>query len=145
MEERYTIHKLKTWPVFFEAIMNGIKTFEVRYNDRRFKVGDRLDLFEFDPDAMENGEYTGRHCHRFISYILDTNPFIDLKGYIILGLQPEPIKEITDQDIWQEAQSAKVHGWTSDQYRLYQEGFFDGAKWRDGKITGTGKSNKDAI
>ena len=95
--EAPTIHELKTWPIFFEAILNGTKTFEVRYNDRRFKVGDRLDLLEFNPDAMENGEYTGRHCHRFISYILDSNPFIDLQGYAILGLQPQSMEEYAAQ------------------------------------------------
>ncbi|WP_444812245.1 DUF3850 domain-containing protein, partial [Streptococcus canis] len=34
---------------YFEAIMDGTKTFECRYNDRDFKVGDELLLREYDP------------------------------------------------------------------------------------------------
>jgi hypothetical protein len=84
--EETTIHKLKTWPVYFQSVLDGSKPFEVRVNDRDFKVGDRLDLMEYDPDAEE---YTGRHCHRFITYILGLNPFIDLQGNVILGLAME--------------------------------------------------------
>ena len=86
-QKQETVHKLKIWPKYFKAVMDGTKTFEVRYNDRRFKVGDRLDLFEFDPKVGDNGEYTGNHCHRYVSYILDANPFLDLQGYAILGLK----------------------------------------------------------
>ena len=80
------IHELKTWTSFFDAVLDGTKTFEVRRNDRGFKVGDRLDLMEFSP---ESNSYTGRHCHRFISYILDANPFLDMKDMVILGIKTE--------------------------------------------------------
>jgi len=91
------IHTLKTWPEYFEAILNGTKTFEVRKNDRNFKVGDRLDLIEFDPNLPIRGQLTGKHCHRFISYILDTNTFVNLQGYVILGLRNQT-KEKTASD-----------------------------------------------
>jgi len=92
--EKMKIHKLKTWPIFFQAILDGTKTFEFRLNDRRFQVGDKLDLMEYDPDAEG---YTGRHCHRFVSYVLDANPFFDFKGHVILGLKPVEIPEITER------------------------------------------------
>lgn len=45
-------HELKVWPLFFEAIADGRKTFELRDNtDRWFHEGDRLILNEWDPDA----------------------------------------------------------------------------------------------
>jgi hypothetical protein len=47
---------LKTWPPFFQLILDGEKTFELRENDRGFKTGDYLVLEEYTPD---NG-YTGR-------------------------------------------------------------------------------------
>ena len=51
-------HKVKSWPEFFEAILSGIKTHEVRrMTDRDYQVGDTLRLMEFDPDS---GQYTGR-------------------------------------------------------------------------------------
>lgn len=52
-----TIHKLKTRPVFFAAIADGSKTFEIRKNDRGFKVGDALVLQCYDPDSKTyNGQ-----------------------------------------------------------------------------------------
>lgn len=49
-------HELKSWPAFFGPIVAGVRTHELRRNDRGFSVGDSLLLREFDPDR---GEYTG--------------------------------------------------------------------------------------
>jgi hypothetical protein len=76
-------HELKSWPEFFEPIFKEEKSFEVRKNDRDFKIGDRIMLKEYDPEI---GSYTGRYCFRTITYILSENPFIDLKDYVILSL-----------------------------------------------------------
>lgn len=66
--------------------MDGTKTFECRYNDRDFKVGDELLLREYDPPKG----YTYRCIVRKITYIL--SDFIGLKdGYVILGVTNEPI------------------------------------------------------
>jgi hypothetical protein len=43
------LHTLKTWPDQFTAVADGSKTFEVRYDDRGFAVGDLLRLAEWDP------------------------------------------------------------------------------------------------
>lgn len=40
------IHELKILPEYFNEIMYGRKKFEVRFNDRNFKVGDTLLLKE---------------------------------------------------------------------------------------------------
>jgi hypothetical protein len=59
------IHKLKTLPVYFCDIAIGVKTFEVRRNDRDYAVDDVLLLQEW-----EDGQYTGReHCMR-VTYII---------------------------------------------------------------------------
>lgn len=85
-----TEHQLKSWPEFFEPILLAVKTFELRKNDRYFKIGDRLHLREWEP--REN-RYTGRECWRDVVYILDgigpggIEPLKGLKqGYCILGL-----------------------------------------------------------
>ena len=78
-----TVHKLKTWPVYFDDIFKGRKNFDIRKNDRDFKVGDDLLLEEWNPDIQK---YTGRHCHREITYILNDNPFIELGENVILSI-----------------------------------------------------------
>ena len=78
-------HMLKCHPEYFEAIKNGTKNFECRYNDRNYKVGDELLLREYDP---EQG-YSTRCIVRKIVYIL--SDFIGLKeGYVVLALTAEP-------------------------------------------------------
>lgn len=41
-------HRLKTYPVWFQRVWEGSKTFEVRLNDRGFQSGDRVTLREWD-------------------------------------------------------------------------------------------------
>lgn len=64
--EAAAIHELKTWPQYFQAITSGEKTFEIRKNDRGFKVGDTLRLCNYDPDL---GRFTGHTVERKIAYI----------------------------------------------------------------------------
>lgn len=59
-------HDLKIWPEFFTAIVEGKKTFEIRVNDRDFKVGDILILREWH-NLLE--KYTGRIVSRKVTYI----------------------------------------------------------------------------
>lgn len=75
-----TIHKLKIIPEFFEDVAKHIKNFEVRFNDRDYKVGDLLELQEY-----ADGKYTGRFYKTRIIYILDDNTYVK-DGYVILGL-----------------------------------------------------------
>jgi ASC-1-like (ASCH) protein len=77
------IHKLKTLPEYFNEILTGVKTFEVRYNDRDFKVGDLLVLREFD-DVTQS--YTGLFLYKDVTYILDDPKFVK-EGFVILGIK----------------------------------------------------------
>ncbi len=61
------IHELKTWPPYFQAILDFTKTFEVRRDDRGFMVGDHLLLAEWDPKIQS---YTGRKLETTIMYIM---------------------------------------------------------------------------
>lgn len=40
-------HHLKILPEYFQGVINGKKPFEIRYNDRDFKKGDRVILEEY--------------------------------------------------------------------------------------------------
>jgi hypothetical protein len=44
-------HILKTWPEFWDEVRHGNKTFEIRENDRCFKVGDTLTLERWCPQS----------------------------------------------------------------------------------------------
>ena len=79
-----TVNHLKTRVVFFEAILTGAKTFEIRYNDRDFQVEDGLILQEWDDrNPMEEGHFTGREIQRTITYITD---FQQRPGYVVMGI-----------------------------------------------------------
>jgi hypothetical protein len=64
-------HRVKSWPGFFEAILSGVKTHDVRrMSDRDYQVGDTLRLMEFDPEKQQ---YTGRELRVRITYITSAN------------------------------------------------------------------------
>jgi Domain of unknown function (DUF3850) len=63
-------HKVKSWPQFFEATLNGAKTHEVRRSaDRDYRVGDTLLLQEYDPTTET---YSGREFVVRITYMTST-------------------------------------------------------------------------
>lgn len=76
------IHELKILPEYYNEVLSKNKLFELRKNDRDYKVGDFLILKEF-----ENGNYTGRATARLmISYILyGPNEYGLMDNYCILG------------------------------------------------------------
>ena len=78
-------HNLKTWIPYFEDIINGLKTFELRKNDRDFSVGDILILEEYD---KENDLRTGRTIEAKVIYILDGKraDFGIEKEYCLMGI-----------------------------------------------------------
>ncbi len=49
--------KKKTWPEYFQAIVDGKKTYDFRLDDFKCGEGDILVLREWDPETKE---YTGR-------------------------------------------------------------------------------------
>jgi hypothetical protein len=85
------MHELKTVPPFFEDVLSGGKTFEVRLNDRNFQKGDILMLREYIRSIEPY--YTGRSLTAKVTYVLLGGSFgIDPK-YIIMGLKRRPWRE----------------------------------------------------
>lgn len=93
-----TTHNLKTWSCYFTEVLAGNKTFELRKNDRDYKVGDILNLIEVDEtkswEQVESPNVTskvyaltGRTCQRAITYILEGGQFGLDKDYVILGMK----------------------------------------------------------
>lgn len=86
------MHELKSWPDYFAPLKSKVKTFELRKNDRDFKVNDILIIKEFND---RTGQYTGEEIARRVVFILDgigqggIAPLVGLhRGYVILGLEP---------------------------------------------------------
>lgn len=59
-------HIVKSWSMFFEDILSGERTSDIRFNDRRYAVGDTMLLREFNP---VNSTYTGREQMVLITYM----------------------------------------------------------------------------
>jgi hypothetical protein len=61
-------HKLKSWPEAFSDVVAQRKRCEVRRcDDRKFVVGDELELQEYD---NENEKYTGRQTLVLVSHVI---------------------------------------------------------------------------
>ena len=73
-----TIHRLKCWPKYYEAVISGEKTFEVRLNDRGFSVDDWVILEEWNPDDRH---YTYRDAKFRITYVMSLKDYADVKGW----------------------------------------------------------------
>ena len=76
-------HELKTETKYYQAIEQRLKMFEVRKNDRDFKVDDILDLREICGNVP-----TGRSIKFGIAYILEGGQFGIDKGYCVMQLRP---------------------------------------------------------
>ena len=89
-------HELKIWPEPFAAVRDGRKRYEVRRNDRDYRVGDVLVLNEYIPCAFCDqegcskcgnfgGHYTRCRTRMRVTYITEGGNF---------GLPPEDRKSV---------------------------------------------------
>jgi ASC-1-like (ASCH) protein len=76
-------HYLKILPGYFEAVLAGEKTFEVRKDDRGFQEGDTVILQEYNPHTFP--AYSGRKVQADVRYILRDYDLRD--GCVIFGLK----------------------------------------------------------
>ncbi|HRI61220.1 MAG TPA: DUF3850 domain-containing protein, partial [Saprospiraceae bacterium] len=74
-------HELKCVNPYFSEVFCGLKTFEVRKNDRDFQLDDNIILKEY-----ENEQYTGDEVYATITYILPGGQFGIEPGYVVMGI-----------------------------------------------------------
>ena len=93
-------HKLKIQDRFYEAIKTGVKTFEVRKDDRGFEVCNRIEFTDLDGKPRE-GEWE-------ITYKLTHEDFPEgiPEGYCILGIYP--IHRISDKRLCEIFNGSKI-------------------------------------
>lgn len=83
--EMRQVHDLKILPIYFEAVDEGRKTFEVRKNDRNFQNADEVILREWH---SEHG-YSGRELKFIIGYVLPLDRFYGPQNdYVVFSLLP---------------------------------------------------------
>ena len=74
-------HELKIYPTYFEDVLSGKKKFEIRKNDRKYRVGDILKLKEWD-----NIKYSDREARAEVIYLID-DKFVGIQpGYVVMGI-----------------------------------------------------------
>lgn len=78
------IHELKTEAIYFDAIVDKRKTFELRRNDRNFQIGHILHLRKLTSDCQY---YTGEECLVKVTYMLSGGKFGLEEGYCIMGIE----------------------------------------------------------
>ena len=76
------IHDLKIEQPYFEAVKEGIKTFEIRYNDREYRIGDTVNLEELAPNG--HNKYTGRIITVEIIYVTSFN---QKDNWVVFGFE----------------------------------------------------------
>jgi ASC-1-like (ASCH) protein len=74
------IHELKLKTEFFEGIRSGKVTFQVRKNDRDYKIGDKLVFIEYDPVKIFEPQ-------KLEVRITCISELMQKKGNVILGIK----------------------------------------------------------
>lgn len=81
----------KCWPKYFDKILSGEKTFDVRLADWKCNIGDVLVLKEWNPKTKQ---FTGRKIEKKINYILKTKDSkffnkeeIEKYGFQVIGFK----------------------------------------------------------
>ena len=92
-------HSLKIWPYYFERVVEGVKTAELR-NDRGFAIADTLILREWDPfypidEVQVEGRYTGRECRAIITEITRGEEWLQ-PGIVALSIRTEASQNRTE-------------------------------------------------
>lgn len=107
---------LKCWPTSFLQSWDGLKTWELRFNDREYNVGDLLMLQEFVPEGFcetdrtfkskTPGHITGRWVRQRVLKVspleMVTAWFADIPcpppGYVLLSVQNEGRGQVSQKD-----------------------------------------------
>jgi hypothetical protein len=89
-----TTHIVKCWPDYYDAIIRGDKTFDVRLDDRGYQRGDLLCLRWYKiGDGYKRNETTKsgyEETTRKITYILTGGHFGIEPRYVVLALAENP-------------------------------------------------------
>lgn len=91
------VHKVKIYKQYADAILSGEKTFEIRYNDKRYQKDDRLKFSVVTDDGVYNcydhelneREYDITYVHRDLGM---------KNGYVALAIRRHIEKQTGEQE-----------------------------------------------
>lgn len=75
------VHQIRLGTSFFPYARSNIKSFELRKNDRGYRVGDILEMMEFD-----DGKNTGQMVRKLVTYMLEDYTGLE-DGYCIMATE----------------------------------------------------------
>jgi hypothetical protein len=85
------LHKLKLETKYYQDVISGKKTFEIRKNDRNFQIGDYVEFTEVvyanDPLEIETGRVSDQYM---ITYIFDGGQGVQFglsNGFCVLQIK----------------------------------------------------------
>lgn len=78
-EMKKPVHQIRLASMYFNDVVSGKKSFELRKNDRNYKIGDILEMLEFN-----DGRHTGRTVKAEVTYMLEDYTGLT-EGYCILA------------------------------------------------------------
>lgn len=118
-------HELKILPAYFEAVLSGEKTFEIRNNsDRGFQKGDIVTLIECTNGSMITA--TGRQVTRQISYV--TN-YGQTDGMVVFGMKVSD-DQLADLRLSLDAALLEIDNLNQDIEKLRSHGQIVPEGWR---------------
>lgn len=86
-------HEIKTDPEAYRAVKEGRKTFEIRFDDRGYEVGDLLILRETTSSGAQMKSeghpliYTGNYIDCVVQYILRGPVYGLQEGWVIMSIR----------------------------------------------------------
>lgn len=89
------VHDLKCWPSYFRALCDGTKNFELRNDDRGYRVDDYLSIRLWDPGTQKYGRL--RKNFRVTYRTPEHCPFLP-RGIVALALRPADWREEREID-----------------------------------------------
>lgn len=116
-------HALKCWPEFYTEVIAGRKNFEIRRNDRGFKVGDTLWLREWSPRSET---YSNRSCRMEVTYL---TTYEQQPGMVVLGLASLAASQQPESEVTKVVSTAPKRIWlqVSDEDAHFNEPFPEAA------------------
>ncbi len=84
-EVEASVHLLKTLPENFNKVATGVMSFQLRKNDRDYKLNDILVLQEYVGSVHDEDQYTGRQFVCRVNCILTEDDGLQ-QNYVLLNI-----------------------------------------------------------